>query len=395
MSAFEKIKYTSDDPYVYGLTDQEFLPDKSESIRKDLLSNSLRVTVEMFPEIHKMINDVLEKLQIQTNVETYITSDSNPQALCVTQLNSIDFIIVITSGLLEILTPCELSFIVGHEIGHYVYEHYKYPRPNNAESQIERFNKLQLSRAAEISADRIGLLATIPEEGKSRIEVAVSSMIKVVSGVSDRYFKLNISSYLKQGRDLIQLSGNSDSIYSTHPVFPDRVPALMQFEISEPYYQFTKSSKVSSINKKKLDTSIDKKMKSHSGNALEEHIKDLAKGFTLWSTMMIINLDGKFSSKELAAIRYMFDEDTANEINSFFQNTDNNEQENFINDMINQELKKIEGLSIKEKENILENIERISSVCDGEVNDIMERLNYISKLLELDREVEIRSMELK
>ena len=91
----------------------------------------------------------------------------------------------------------------------------------------------------------------------------------------------------------------------------------------------------------------------------------------------------------------MFDEDTANEINSFFQNTDNNEQENFINDMINQELKKIEGLSIKEKENILENIERISSVCDGEVNDIMERLNYISKLLELDREVEIRSMEFK
>ena len=68
-------------------------------------------------------------------------------------------------------------------------------------------------------------------------------MIKIVSGVSDKYFKLNISSYLKQGRDLIQISGNSEAIHSTHPVFPDRVPALMQFEISEPYYQFIKSDK--------------------------------------------------------------------------------------------------------------------------------------------------------
>ena len=222
---FEKIKYTGDDPYVYGLNDQEFLPDTSETVRKDLLSNSLRVTEEMFPEIYQMINEVLYKLEIDSNVETFISSDPNPQALCIAQLNSVDFIIIITSSLLEILSPSELSFVIGHEIGHYVFKHYKYPRPSNNESQIERFNKLQLSRAAEISADRIGLLATISEEGKSRIEVAVSSMIKIVSGVSDKYFKLNISSYLKQGRDLIQISGNSEAIHSTHPVFPDRVPA--------------------------------------------------------------------------------------------------------------------------------------------------------------------------
>ena len=54
---FEKIKYSGDDPYVYGLTDQEFLPDTSETVRKDLLSNSLRVTEEMFPEIYQMIKN--------------------------------------------------------------------------------------------------------------------------------------------------------------------------------------------------------------------------------------------------------------------------------------------------------------------------------------------------
>tara|TARA_B100000401_G_scaffold438206_1_gene385869 strand:- start:284 stop:1468 length:1185 start_codon:yes stop_codon:yes gene_type:complete len=390
---FEKIKYTGDDPYVYGLNDQEFLPDTSETVRKDLLSNSLRVTEEMFPEIYQMINEVLYKLEIDSNVETFISSDPNPQALCIAQLNSVDFIIIITSSLLEILSPSELSFVIGHEIGHYVFKHYKYPRPSNNESQIERFNKLQLSRAAEISADRIGLLATISEEGKSRIEVAVSSMIKIVSGVSDKYFKLNISSYLKQGRDLIQISGNSEAIHSTHPVFPDRVPALMQFEISEPYYQFTKSDKISSINKEKLDSSIDKKMKSHSGNALEEHIKDLAKGFTIWATILLINIDGTFSSKEVAAMRHMFDDETANEVEKFYENADANELENYIHDMINQEIKKIEGLPIKDRQDILYNIERISSVCDGEENEIVRQLSFIAKLLDLNSKVQIRSMD--
>ena len=392
---FEKIKYSGDDPYVYGLTDQEFLPDTSETVRKDLLSNSLRVTEEMFPEIYQMINKVLFKLEIESNVETFISSDPNPQALCIAQLNSVDFIIIITSSLLEILSPSELSFVIGHEIGHYVFKHYKYPRPNNNESQIERFNKLQLSRAAEISADRMGLLATISEDGKSRIEVAVSSMIKIVSGVSDKYFKLNISSYLKQGRDLIQISGNSEAIHSTHPVFPDRVPALMQFEISEPYYQFIKSDKISSINKEKLDSSIDKKMKSHSGNALEEHIKDLAKGFTIWATILLINIDGTFSSKEVAAMRHMFDDETANEVEKFYENADTNELENYIHDMINQEIKKIEGLSVKDRQDILYNIERISSVCDGEQNEIINQLSFIAKLLDLNSKVQIRSMDFK
>ena len=392
---FDSIKYTGDDPYVYGLTEQEFLPDKSEAVRKDLLSNSLRVTEEMFPEIHQMINGVLRKLEIDSNVETFIRSDPNPQALCIAQLNSVDFIIIITSSLLEILSPAELSFVVGHEIGHYVFEHYKYPRPNNNESQIGKFNKLQLSRAAEISADRMGLLATMSEVGKSRIEVAVSSMIKIVSGVSDRYFRLNISSYLKQGRDLIQLAGNSDAIYSTHPVFPDRVPALMQFEISEPYYQFTKSDKISSINKEKLDSSIDKKMKSHSGNALEEHIKDLAKGFTIWATMLLINIDGTFSNKEIAAMRHMFDDATANEVEKLYASTEHNELENFIHDMINQEIKKIEGLSVNDRQDILYNIERISSVCDGEEDEIVNQLSFIAKLLDLNNKVQIRSMDFK
>ena len=112
MNNFNLIRYSGDDPFLYGLKENEFQPDKSEAMRKSLLSNSLRITKEMFPEINNMIETVLNNLKIDTNVESYITSDPIPQAMCITQLNSVDFIIVITSSLLELLSPAELSFIV-------------------------------------------------------------------------------------------------------------------------------------------------------------------------------------------------------------------------------------------------------------------------------------------
>jgi len=349
----------------------------------------------MFPEINHMIETVLKNLKIETKVESYISSSPEPQAMCVTQLNSVDFIIVITSSLLDLLSSAELSFIIGHEIGHYVFEHYKHPRPYDNENQLERFNKLQLSRSAEISADRVGLLATMSDNNKSNIEIAVSSMIKTVSGVSDRYFKLDIASYLNQGRDLIQLSGNEDSIHSTHPVFPDRVPALMQFELSQPYYDFIKSDKFSVVDKEKLDISIEKKMRAHSGNALEERIRDLATGFTIWATMMLVHIDGTLSEKELGALRFIFGDDVASNLRDFYDQTPINEQEMFINDMVKQEIKNIDGLSPKDKEDILVNIESLASVCDGEEKIVKDRLRFIAKLLDLERDVVVRTMDFK
>ena len=395
MNNFNLIRYSGDDPFLYGLKENEFQPDKSEAMRKSLLSNSLRITKEMFPEINNMIETVLSNLKIDTNVESYITSDPIPQAMCITQLNSVDFIIVITSSLLELLSPAELSFIVGHEIGHYIFEHYKHPRPQENESQLERFNKLHLSRCAEISADRMGLLATIPDQSKSNIEVAVSSMIKIVSGVSDRYFKLNISSYLKQGRDLIQLSGNADTIHSTHPVFPDRVPALMQFEISQPYYDFNASSKTSSLDKDKLDSSINKKMNAHQGNALEDQKKELSSGFTIWSTMLIVHVDGELTEQEFIALSSLFGEDVAAELKEFYSNTPPEERDQFIHDMMKQELAKLDGLAEKDREDILINIESIASECGGDELEIKENLKLISKLLNIEREISIKPWTLK
>ena len=47
-------------------------------------------------------------------------------------------------------------FVIGHGWRHYIYQHSVYPNPNETDNRVSKLNILNLSRAAEISADRIG-----------------------------------------------------------------------------------------------------------------------------------------------------------------------------------------------------------------------------------------------
>ena len=85
----------------------------------------------------------------------------------------------------------------------------------------------------------------------------------------------------------------------------------------------------------------------------------------------------------------------ASNLSNFYDQTPINEQEMFINDMIKQEIKNIDGLSPKDKEDILVNIESLASVCDGEEKIVKDRLRFIAKLLDLERDVVVRTMDFK
>ena len=71
MNNFKLIRYSGDDPSIFGLKEEEFRPDKSEGFRKNLLANSLRITDAMFPEINQMIEKVLKNLNIEKNKQSF------------------------------------------------------------------------------------------------------------------------------------------------------------------------------------------------------------------------------------------------------------------------------------------------------------------------------------
>ena len=68
--------------------------------------------------------------------------------------------IVLSSRLLEAFSPEELRFVIGHELGHMVFDHFGIPMPHTAKVEdlagplVSRANALRLyvwCRSAEIS----------------------------------------------------------------------------------------------------------------------------------------------------------------------------------------------------------------------------------------------------
>ena len=84
--------------------------------------------------------------------------------------------------------------------------------PNQAKSKIELLKLLHLSRASEISADRAGFL------GSGNIEHSLKAMLKITSGLGEDHLTFNFSSYLDQLRELKQIKGDQNQMYSTHPI---------------------------------------------------------------------------------------------------------------------------------------------------------------------------------
>jgi Zn-dependent protease with chaperone function len=144
--------------------------------------------------------------------------------------------IVLNSGLVDALTPDELKFVVGHELGHLVFRHscfervmslsYKNPEemPQAARSLHDLWSKL-----SEISSDRVGLLAV------GEIGPALSAMFKLSSGLSMSFLKMDARSYLEMARAQIDLLEKQEgpSLFFTHPAHPVRVKALELFNESK------------------------------------------------------------------------------------------------------------------------------------------------------------------
>ena len=77
-------------------------------------ADNVRVTPRMFPRLHRYLGWGCRILDVE-EPELYVTMDPNPNAF--TYGHKSPFI-VLTSGLIDLLGDEELSFVVGHELGH-------------------------------------------------------------------------------------------------------------------------------------------------------------------------------------------------------------------------------------------------------------------------------------
>jgi hypothetical protein len=134
----------------------------------------------------------------------------------------------------------ELKFVIGHELGHHMFDHHELPIGellNNGEIATHQ-NALLLfawSRYAEISADRAALVCT------GSIEPAARAFFKLASGLSGSKIAMRAEDLIAQLGDikseLERQQGAEaraqDDWFSTHPFSPLRLRAAKAFVESE------------------------------------------------------------------------------------------------------------------------------------------------------------------
>jgi len=296
MDFLDKYKYNKDDPSEFGIDIKKFKKNSNEldnSHLSNLLTNSVRVSKEILPKVGNAIETVFERIKIENNFNFFVTADNNQaNASCSLMSSASRPDIILTSRLIELLSLEELQFVIGHEVAHYVYQHALYPNYNNVDDRNLKLNLLNLSRAAEISADRIGFLAC------NSLEDSLRANFKLASGLSDKHFNFKPSTYLDQLRDLEDLGKSSTELWSTHPSFLIRMQSLIWFSMTKEYHEFFDIKKKGTYSLSEIDEKLDKKIKKVTGNELEISNKNIYESALIWGSLDIYLSDKKFSKNE-------------------------------------------------------------------------------------------------
>ncbi|MFC3680913.1 M48 family metalloprotease [Bacterioplanoides pacificum] len=307
----EKIRFRSDrsiydellaDKTIKTLADKRLKEASGDSYRRGLLGHSLRITEKIAPDLYSHVAAARDKLGLSDKkIEIYIYSSPEPNASCAF-LGGDDVILTFSSGLLQSMDHDELNFVVGHELGHALFEHYALPTHGILEAgNLDAGDAMKLmswSRRAEISADRAGLF--VCESPKA----AISSFLKLSCGLSHPVIEFDLEEYSSQIQDLSELSNSVEDTshcYSSHPFNPIRVMAIDLYSKSDEYHELT-GKQNSSLSVDDADERIHSVLKYMEPVADEEK-QAIQSQALFWGGAWVAFADGHLADSEAENLR--------------------------------------------------------------------------------------------
>lgn len=379
MSSLDIFRYHKDDPEEF--INQNHTQNKHDQDRhlSNLLSHSIRISKEIFPDIGKGIDEIFEELKVENNFNFFVTADHvEANAACSAMPFSNKADIIITSKLVELLSHEELKFVLGHEIAHYYYQHSNYPHHSQAQTRVEKLNLLNLSRAAEISSDRIGFLVC------NNIETSLRAMIKLASGLGEKHINFNFSAYLDQLKELEKLGKSDGQLWSSHPNFLVRMQALIWFSMSKEYNEF-KNLKGGSYSLKEIDDKIDQQINKIIGNELEVSNKETYDRALLWGSLDLYMHDKVFTKEEQEKFKNRFGEKKMTSTISFLKMTKGN-----ISEKIKIAFQEANTLLKKEKTSLIDELVSIGKEVNGDDNEVLKKVSKFASYLNDERVISFK-----
>ena len=179
----------------------------------------LRVSAQTLPGVERAVAKACRLLRVpREKVHAFVSPQTGRNAQCL--MKSDEPMIVFGSALIELMNEDELACIAGHEIGHFLLPEASFlSDPSSPEGRIH-------CRAAEITMDRIGLVAC------GDLRAACNAEMKLMSGLKEPHLRMDVSAFLNEARHAFDGSFQREED-STHPPAQLRLRAIVEFANSD------------------------------------------------------------------------------------------------------------------------------------------------------------------
>ena len=129
----------------------------AEELEKDFyllnLMDNVLMTEDDFPVIHSYVDEACEALQIQTKPILFLDTSADPKTLCIGDKKPL---LIMSTALIEMLSPIELKAALSHEVGHLACGHSFY------KIMVENFSGITQSMSVIPGLTALGLAAKLP-----------------------------------------------------------------------------------------------------------------------------------------------------------------------------------------------------------------------------------------
>ena len=205
-------------------------------IRLAFQANAVRVGPNQFPQIWELYCDVCDTLDAPGTYPLFVSQDPVVNAGAYGMKEPF---IIVNSGTVALLSDRQLSYVLGHEVGHVMSDHVLYRTMTVLLMQLAQLGfpivglaarailvaLLEWSRKSELSSDRAGLLAIQePDE-------VMSSMLKMAGGGKDE--ETSLPEFIRQAEEYRESGDVADQVFKvlnllgqTHPFWVLRLSEL-------------------------------------------------------------------------------------------------------------------------------------------------------------------------